>query len=574
MKHLPLLLIFTLSLTANIFAQDLPKFMTAEEQKIYKNYVPPIGETDDINPPVSPVRTMAEWEEFQGVLITWTSYTGILSQMVKYIQQECYVYIVCSDSNSVKNTLTSNGVPLINLKFLKTSFNSVWCRDYGQWCVYTNDVDTMRFIDWIYNRPRPQDDQIPVFLANYMNVPLHQTTTSPNNITATGGNFMVDGNHTGFSSKLILNENSGKTEAQIDTIYRKYMGIRRYIKMNTLPYDGIHHIDMHMKLLDEETLMVGQYPTGIADGPQIEINLQYVLSNFQTCYGRPYKIVRVPMPPSTSGQYPPNSNYYTYTNSLIVNKTVLVPIYNFSLDTTALRIYREAMPGYKVIGIDCNASIPASGAIHCISKEIGVNEPIFISHPSIRNAYTSMSNYEVKALIKTKSGVSSPKVFWTTDTLTGFSELAMTNTGSDTFRAYIPSQPLNSKVYYYIQANSVSGRSIKKPMTAPSGNYRFTVTNPTGITESGEPIAFGLSQNYPNPFNPVTSIEFQVPSLEFVKLVVYDMLGREVSVLVNENKLPGEYKVFFNGSGLSSGMYFYTLTAGSYTETRKMMLMK
>jgi len=517
---------------------------------------------------------MAEWEEFQGVLITWTSYTGILSQMVKYMQQECYVYIVCSDSNSVKNTLTNNGVPHINLKFLITSFNSVWCRDYGQWCVYTNDVDTMRFVDWIYNRPRPQDDQIPVFLANYMNVPIHQTTTSPNNITATGGNFMVDGNHTGFSSKLILNENSGKTEAQIDTIYRKYLGIRKYIKMNTLPYDGIHHIDMHMKLLDEETLMVGQYPAGVSDGPQIEANLQYVLSNFQTCYGRPYKIVRVPMPPSLSGQYPPNSNYYTYTNSLIVNKTVLVPIYNFSLDTTALRIYREAMPGYKVIGIDCNASIPASGAIHCISKEIGVSQPIFISHPSIRNAYTSMSNYEVKALIKTKSGVTNPKVFWTTDTLSGFSELAMTNTGSDTFRAYIPSQPLNTKVYYYIQANSTSGRSIKKPITAPSGNFRFTVTNPTGISENGQPVAFGLSQNYPNPFNPVTVINFNIASKSFVSLKVYDMLGREVSVLVSEEKQPGEYKAFFNGSGLSSGMYFYTLTAGNFSETRKMMLMK
>ncbi len=574
MKLLPLLFIFSLFFLANAKAQDLPNFMTAEEQKIYKNYVPPFSSTDDINPPTSPVRTMAEWEEFQGVLITWTSYTGILSQMVKYMQQECYVYIVCSDSNSVKNTLTNNGVPHINLKFLITSFNSVWCRDYGQWCVYTNDVDTMRFVDWIYNRPRPQDDQIPVFLANYMNVPIHQTTTSPNNITATGGNFMVDGNHTGFSSKLILNENSGKTEAQIDTIYRKYLGIRKYIKMNTLPYDGIHHIDMHMKLLDEETLMVGQYPAGVSDGPQIEANLQYVLSNFQTCYGRPYKVVRVPMPPSLSGQYPPNSSYFTYTNSLIVNKTVLVPIYNFSLDTTALRIYREAMPGYKVIGIDCNASIPASGAIHCISKEIGVSEPIFISHPSIRNAYTSMSNYEVKALIKTKSGVTNPKVFWTTDTLSGFSELAMTNTGSDTFRAYIPSQPLNTKVYYYIQANSTSGRSIKKPITAPSGNFRFTVTNPTGISENGQPVAFGLSQNYPNPFNPVTIINFNIASKSFVSLKVFDMLGREVSVLVSEEKQPGEYKAFFNGSGLSSGMYFYTLTAGNFSETRKMMLMK
>ena len=109
-----------------------------------------------------------------------------------------------------------------------------------------------------------------------------------------------------FSSNLILNENSGKTEAQIDTIMRKYMGIKRYIKMTTLPYDQIHHIDMHIKLLDEETLLVGQYPAGVADGPQIETNLQYILNNFQTCYGRPYKVIRIPMPPNANGQYPDN----------------------------------------------------------------------------------------------------------------------------------------------------------------------------------------------------------------------------------------------------------------------------
>ncbi len=82
------------------------------------------------------------------------------------------------------------------------------------------------------------------------------------------------------------------------------------------------------------------------------------------------------MPPSSTGQYPPNSSYFTYTNSLIVNKTVIVPIYGFSQDTTALRIYRDAMPGYRVVGINCAGMISASGAVHCITKEIGVLEPV------------------------------------------------------------------------------------------------------------------------------------------------------------------------------------------------------
>jgi hypothetical protein len=82
------------------------------------------------------------------------------------------------------------------------------------------------------------------------------------------------------------------------------MGLSRYVKMPVLPYDGINHIDMHMKLLNEETLLVGEFPDGVSDGPQIELNLQYVLDNFMTPFGTPYKVVRIPMIPSTGGAYP------------------------------------------------------------------------------------------------------------------------------------------------------------------------------------------------------------------------------------------------------------------------------
>jgi uncharacterized lipoprotein YddW (UPF0748 family) len=88
------------------------------------------------------------------------------------------------------------------------------------------------------------------------------------------------------------------------------------------------------------------------------------------------------------------------------------------------------------------------------------------------------------------------------------------------------------------------------------------------------PSKFMLEQNYPNPFNPTTSIEYSVPSSEYVSLKVYDVLGNEVASLVNENKTAGNYRVDFNASTLSSGVYFYKITAGNYTETKKMMLIK
>ncbi|MDD5362552.1 MAG: S8 family peptidase [Ignavibacteria bacterium] len=88
------------------------------------------------------------------------------------------------------------------------------------------------------------------------------------------------------------------------------------------------------------------------------------------------------------------------------------------------------------------------------------------------------------------------------------------------------------------------------------------------------PTVFSLSQNYPNPFNPVTNIQFALPKDEFVSMKVYDMLGREVNTLVNEFKKAGIYEINMNASSLSSGVYFYRIQAGSYSEIKRMVVLK
>jgi len=88
------------------------------------------------------------------------------------------------------------------------------------------------------------------------------------------------------------------------------------------------------------------------------------------------------------------------------------------------------------------------------------------------------------------------------------------------------------------------------------------------------PTAFNLSQNYPNPFNPFTIIRFSVPEESSVSIVVINPLGEEVTTLINENITAGSYEVDFNAAGLPSGIYFYKIQAGSFIETRKMILLK
>jgi len=91
---------------------------------------------------------------------------------------------------------------------------------------------------------------------------------------------------------------------------------------------------------------------------------------------------------------------------------------------------------------------------------------------------------------------------------------------------------------------------------------------------SNLPEEFSISQNYPNPFNPVTNIEFAIPKSSFVKLAVFDITGRELETLVSQNMKPGTYKADWDASKYSSGIYFYTITTGGFTQTKKMILTK
>jgi hypothetical protein len=100
---------------------------------------------------------------------------------------------------------------------------------------------------------------------------------------------------------------------------------------------------------------------------------------------------------------------------------------------------------------------------------------------------------------------------------------------------------------------------------------------PEGVTSYEDELIvdnFSLNQNYPNPFNPTTTIKYQIPELSFVTLKVYDVLGKEIETLVNSEKPAGNFEITWNAESVPSGVYFYTLQAGNFIETKKMILMK
>jgi hypothetical protein len=198
---------------------------------------------------------------------------------------------------------------------------------------------------------------------------------------------------------------------------------------------------------------------------------------------------------------------------------------------------------------------------------------------------------------------------WTDATLgnsatTGYTWVSVDTNGSSTYCAYLwgDSDSLNISfsniaatvnIAYDLASNLITGTCspVSVVYNNSSGNFRrpgFTYwangpqdiyydgqNLPTGITNTNEIAkSYSLSQNFPNPFNPTTSINFSIPKAGLVKLVVYDVLGKEVATLVNGEQTVGTYQVTFDASKLTSGIYFYKITSGDFSDVKKMMLVK
>ena len=578
MKQYYLLALLPILIFGNIQAQEvLPHYSTAEEKAEMKDYLESLTSSVSMltpNPPPAPVRTMAEWEEIQAIMISWQSWVDdILGEIVRHSQEECEVIIFASNVNVVNGYLAANGIPTDNVTVLPEDYNSIWIRDYGPWSVYHNDVDSLMIVDWIYNRPRPDDDAIPTAAAEYFDLPIYEAIQAPNDWVHTGGNNLRDGLGTNFSSNLVFEENPGKTEAEIDEIAAQFLGVDRYIKFETLPYDAIHHLDMHMRFIDEETVIVGEYPEGVADGPQIEENLEYLLSEVPTAFGNQYNVIRMPMPPH-NGDYPDEGgDYRTFTNSIFVNKTLLVPVYEEQYDTTALRIYEEALPGYNVVGIDCNGIIPAFGALHCITKLVGVNEPLWIAHARLRDTEETEEDYPAMAMIKHRSGIAEATLNYRLEGEMGYNAVPMSlvNAEEDMWAANIPAQTPGSLVEYYIHAVANNGKEQLRPMVAPEGFFRFRVlgTPPTGTKDielSG--LDFSL---FPNPAVDYVDVDFKAEESTEVVVWLSNALGQEVQ-LMTQAVPAGESSVRIPVNKLSRGTYEVTIQQGIGRSSKKLLI--
>ena len=556
-------------------------------------------------------RHPAEWEEVSAILMEGdlliaypTLWDEAIDPFIKVAQacidEEVDLYVIDPDTGAANystqfvnmDTVFSNrGLtsPFIHVIHVHNAFdNFPWARDNGPYTIYENKVGTVYFGGY-------DGDSTAAYFSQYIGGNFFLLPKVSNDILYyDGGNWLTDGHGT-FNICNTTSSSFTNGLVQPPIMPFAYLGSER-----TLNVTGVDvHADYWLKLINEETFITGYIPpSNYDDDPRGNQNHQVFIDSgvadikayLKSAFGRNFKFYPIQNAPSFDVTSI-NTTYFTevasYTNSLIINKTVLLPQYTYEpYDSLALITYRNLMPGYNVIGVNCRQYAVGAGGLHCITHEIYSDNPIYIRHAWLPDSLNQTTDYRIEALVMSTGGIASASLFWTTDTSAGFNEVAMTPTGNDDYQAFIPGQDYGTTINYYITAANNNGKIISKPMVAPKGYFK-TLIDPGGVTSVAEkPIAgeipqeFSLSQNYPNPFNPQTTIRYNIPKSGHMELKIFNIQGQVIRTLVDEIKPAGSFQTIWDGKNAegiiqASGVYFYQLKAGNkFVQTKRMLLLK
>lgn len=447
---------------------ELPIGLTEEE----KNNIHLIYEMGrDTDPPVAPVRNIAEYERMSGVLIRYPF--GISLDIIRELAEDLIVYCLVSSSqqNSALNSMDNANVNTNNVEFITGPTDSYWTRDYGPWWVVDGNSN-MSIVDFTYNRPRPNDNDAPLKTSQLLNVPYYSV-----DIVHAGGNYMTDGYGTSASSNLVYEENAMSNDA-LDNLMNAYYGINTYHVIADPNNTYIEHIDCWGKYLSPTKVLIREVPISHPQYDEIESAAIY-FSEALNFWGEPWGVFRVWTP-----------NDQPYTNSIIVNNKVLVPIVNSSWDDEALDVYETALPGYEVIGF--TGTWESTDALHCRVKGIPDLEMLQIFHKPLRDTIapnpSQPQGYELELDINDLSGSGiveqSVKVFWKNETMPDYDSTLLYQSDvpeePDKYIGSIPVQAFESNIRYYVQGADSSGRIE----TSPLAGYHSFYATPTDACNS------------------------------------------------------------------------------------------
>ena len=462
----------------------------------------------ETDPPTGTPRFVAEFEPMQGVMIRYP--LGIPTSLVVQLANNCHVYCIVSSSyqSSAQSSFQNAGVNMDNVTWVNAASDSYWVRDYGPWYIF-EDRDPA-IVDNVYNRPRPNDDNMSGVFASFWQIPMYGM-----NLEHTGGNMMEDGRGHGVSDNLVLTENNNN-ETNVRNKMRDYLGIDPYHITIDPQGDYIAHVDCWGKYLAPDKILIARVPQTNSHYADYEAVAQY-FETTNCCWGYPYHVYRV--------DEPGGNTLAPYTNSLILNKSVYVPLgTNSTYNQQALQVYQEAMPGYEIVGVtnnDWSIGWENTDALHCRTRGVMDFNMLFVDHRDvIFGEQTWSDSIAITSKFIAYSGTDlkqdSLLVYYSIDG--GAYQVAhMTATGNpDEYVGYITGYQGESTVDYYVFGADESDRRYTQPVFAELDPHHFTMEahTPTQPTISVNEIVFDgqmqstftITNNTENPFT-INSIE-------------------------------------------------------------------
>ena len=541
-----LILCLILSFGFNVQSQerDFPewrKLKYLSEEEMHKSIV--TRDFVETEPPTGEVRFPGEYEPMQAVMIVYP--LGIPMELVKEMAKDCKVITVVAPYNleSAKADYQYHGVNIDNCEFLEAKTDSYWIRDFGPWYIF--DGKEPAIVDNIYNRPRPNDDILPSHFAKYWDIPMYGMK-----VVHTGGNMMQDGFGAGVSDDIVIKESvaQGITEVQVYERMKNYLGIDPYHVTIDPQGQYIAHVDCWGKFLAPDKILLARVPEDHAQYDKYEEVADYFKST-DCSWGYPYKVYRVDLPGGNA--------ICPYTNSLILNNKVLVPMgSNAEFNEAALQVYRDAMPGYEIIGI---ANVAANDwswdgwlntdALHCRTRGVMDFDMLYIDH---RDVLFGEQKWQDSLAIVSKiiaySGADlkqdSLLVYYSIDEGEYQTAVMSPSDNADEYVAYIKGYEPGSEVKYYVFAADESGRNRRQPIFGETEPHSFSMAETTNITEDQMLSA----KIFPNPMKDILYIE----SNDNVIVTIYNSVGQQI--LFTENKKE------INVSMLNDGLYFVRIS--------------
>jgi agmatine deiminase len=340
----------------------LPNWATAEERAVEEATELPVSPRGSV-PPGPGYRVPAQFEPVQAVVMTWAGYQNTLKGIsVAAAAAGAQVWMVGGPASIP-------GVPADHYKSLPFGYDSIWMRDYGPVGI-DEATKQLGIVDTTYRHyaVRTQDNAVSCRIAGQLNAECH-----PTSLILDGGNYMTDGKGNVFLTKRVYDWNKSLPQEKVDDLLKTYLGAKNvytidYAKAsNGEPADGTGHMDMFAKIIAECRVVVVQtqdepFKTTTDKAAQFFSQLP--------CGNGTYEVSRVK-------GWRSNGVWYTYSNALMVNKSLIIPQYanRAAENAEAIAHYQQLLPGYTIAGVDTEELIRLGGSVHCITKDIPAITP-------------------------------------------------------------------------------------------------------------------------------------------------------------------------------------------------------